>query len=270
MTRVANPASALGEAIGTLLEKEIHHIFRPLAEAHGYIYVTTGLGNKGTKQTAKLLLEDDDGNKYNIDAVIINRRFQPLVLIESKYIRYKKHNRDKASWICAAHSRLRQRYSTVRQSIAILMGNWSKPSKHLLESFDVSLFEVSFDDICNVLSEFGIDYRWAEKDRQKAQQSWMLFSSLPDNEKQKIGRRLIEKIREPLSQELSRVLDDSKPRKVKSVTLTVHSTYGETRVFSFTDLPSAIHFLKTKQEEEVVDIALAPSLIDGRTDPHTD
>ncbi|GBC97915.1 hypothetical protein HRbin17_00410 [bacterium HR17] len=38
---VANPGSALSEAIGSLLEAEIHRLLRPIAEQYGAIYVTT-------------------------------------------------------------------------------------------------------------------------------------------------------------------------------------------------------------------------------------
>jgi len=71
-----------------------------------------------TKARKKLILTDQDGNDYEVDAVIVNRRFQPLVLLESKYIRYKKHNRDKASWICTAHTKLRAKFPTIRTSIS--------------------------------------------------------------------------------------------------------------------------------------------------------
>lgn len=175
---VANPGSALGEAIGALLEQELHRILRPLAEERGYIYITAGPASARTGKGTKLILTDSDGNAYNVDAVITNNRLQPLILIESKYIRYKKHNRDKASWICTAHTKLRQRYGTVRKSVAVLMGSWSRPSKRLLRSFEVELFEVSFDDICNVLAQYGIEYRWAEKDRAQAAESWRKFAFL--------------------------------------------------------------------------------------------
>jgi hypothetical protein len=99
MDDVANPGSALGEAIGALLEDEIHRILKPLAETSNCVYIATGPNDPRTGKPTKLILEDGDGNEYNIDSVIINNRFQPLVLVESKYIRYKKHNRDKASWV---------------------------------------------------------------------------------------------------------------------------------------------------------------------------
>lgn len=100
---VANPGSTLGEAIGTLIELEVNRLLRPLAEENGCVYVTAGPANVRTGKPTKPLLKDSSGNEYQIDAVIANVRMQPLVLIESKYIRYQKHNRDKGSWVCTAH-----------------------------------------------------------------------------------------------------------------------------------------------------------------------
>lgn len=127
---IANPGSALEEAIGALLEKEIHRILKPLAEESGCIYVTAGPVNPKTGKVTKLILTDGDGNEYNVDSVIIN--------------------------------------------------SWSKPSKRLLRSFEVELFEISFNDICDALSPYQIDYRWAEKDRRrqwKAGESFVSFLS---------------------------------------------------------------------------------------------
>jgi hypothetical protein len=93
---VANPGSTRGEAIGLLIELEVNNLLRPIAEEHGCVYVTAGRPNPRTNQPTKLLLKDSAGHEYQIDAVIANPRMQPLVLIESKYIRYKKHNRDKS------------------------------------------------------------------------------------------------------------------------------------------------------------------------------
>ena len=100
MSTVTNPGSAIGELIGSLLEKEIHRIIKPIAEARGFIYIDKGSLNPKTGKHKKLILTDKEGNDYNVDSIIINYRLQPLVLLESKYIRYTKHNRDKASWIC--------------------------------------------------------------------------------------------------------------------------------------------------------------------------
>jgi hypothetical protein len=194
---ISNPGSALGEAIGALLEREIHRVLKPLAEEKGYIYITTGPTRPNTGKAAKLILSDDDGNAYNIDSVIINNRFQPLVLIESKYIRYKKHNRDKASWIYAAHTKLRQRYVTVRKSIAVLMGSWSKPSKQFLQSAEVELFEITLEQIHQALAKHDVDYAWEEKDRQKAMTGWRTFTLIPLQVQEGIARELLSGISLP-------------------------------------------------------------------------
>lgn len=261
INEVANPGSALGQAIGALLETEIHRILKPLAEENNCIYVTTGPMNLRTGKATKLILTDSDGNNFNIDSVIINNRFQPLVLIESKYIRYKKHNRDKASWICTAHTRLRQRYSTVRKSIALLMGNWSKPSKRLLQSFEVELFEIPFDDICRALKQRGIDYYWAERDREKAMEGWHRFNGLSEYERGQIAKELISTVKDGLQNSLQLALDESVPRKLGSVTLVIRSNYGETYRHTFHDLAQTIDFMRSFDEESDMDNSNAPTLL---------
>ena len=160
---IANPGSALGEAVGALVETEVNRILRPIVEENGCVYITVGQPNLRTLRPTKLLLKDASGNEYNIDSVIANSRMQPLVLIETKYIRYKKHNRDKGSWICTAHYSLRRTFPTIRKSIAVLAGSWSRSSLAMLESFDVSLFEVGFQKIVNTLLQYGIEFDWPKK-----------------------------------------------------------------------------------------------------------
>src|SRR5438874_7571969 len=148
--QVSNPGSALGEAIGALIELALNRTLKPIAEANGRLYITAGPRNLKTGRDTKLLLKDSNGVEYQIDAIITNNRIQPLVLIESKYIRYTKHNRDKGSWVCTAHSSLRKRFPSVRSSIAVLAGSWSTTSKAMLRSADINLFEIPFDSICDM------------------------------------------------------------------------------------------------------------------------
>jgi hypothetical protein len=103
MRVVANPGSTLGKAIDALIEREVHRLLHPIAEENGCVYRTAGPPNPRTRRPTKLILKDFADNRYNIDSVIANDRGQYPVLIESKYLRYKKQNRDKASWICTAH-----------------------------------------------------------------------------------------------------------------------------------------------------------------------
>lgn len=261
MREVSNHASALGEAIGAMLEGEIHRILKPIAEDKGCIYVTAGAVNQRTGRTTKLILTDNSGNGYNIDSVIINNRFQPLVVLESKYIRYKKHNRDKASWICTAHTKLRERYTTIRKSIAVLMGNWSYPSRRLLESFEVELFHISFDEICNVLAYHDIPYNWAENNRQQAQECWITFSQLSQTDKEVIAEELIAVVKNDLRESLEIALDESLPRTVNSVRVVITSNRGETYTYNFSNLEETVTFLASYDQEKDMDSSNSPVLL---------
>lgn len=103
MRDIQNPGSALGEAIGGHMEEALNTFLTETTRQLGYHFISRSpvLNVQGVRR--KLLLHDKFGTAYNIDAVIANESMQPIVLVESKYIRYKKHNRDKGSWICTAH-----------------------------------------------------------------------------------------------------------------------------------------------------------------------
>lgn len=257
---VANPGSTLGEAIGTLVELEVNRLLRPIAEGMGYVYVTAGPINIRTGRPTKLLLKDSAGNEFQIDSVIANTRMQPLVLIESKYIRYTKHNRDKGSWVCTAHYSLRRTFPTVRKSIAIVAGNRSGTSKALMESFDVSLFEVGFQKIADTLSEYGVDINWEEKERERVILAWEKWSQLSESQYLEIAHKLLSDIEPALRESMKVTLDTTVPREVSEVEVTIETNLGESRLFVFDTIDAAIEFLETFDEQEVLNDRNGPSM----------
>ena len=109
-----NAAAAFGEEIGKLFEDAIVKGLSDDVKARGCTIKPRKMKN-GT------------GNVYQIDAVIFDKDSNPLIIIDPKYIRYAKHNRDKGSWLCVAHYNLRKTFPTIRKSISSLAGRWSKP-----------------------------------------------------------------------------------------------------------------------------------------------
>ena len=93
--RVSNPASALGEAVGKLFESAVVWALQDEVESRNYTIRPDKLTN-GT------------GNTYQIDAVVYDADENPVIIIDPKYIRYTKHNRDKGSWLCTAHYNILQ------------------------------------------------------------------------------------------------------------------------------------------------------------------
>ncbi len=264
---VANPGSALGEAIGSSMEDALKKLLNEIADKYGFHYLTSGIRKtKSGKRQKKILMSDKSGNEYNIDGVLANQSMKPLIIFESKYIRYKKHNRDKGSWICHAHSAIRRRYHSIRSSIAILAGNWSSPSQAMMRSNNINLFLISFNHICGVLSELGIDFDWEEKDRDKAIRAWENFNKLNNEQKKSIGIKMIDPIKDNLVILIENILDDTVEREVDKILVELISNLGEVKVYEFESISDALDFL---QDDDLKDLFLTTDS-DSLFDPPPD
>jgi hypothetical protein len=257
---IKNPGSAFGESIGAHMEFVLNKYLEVVAETYNCVLVSKGKSDPKTLRAKKLLLYDEVGTAYNIDAVVANESFQPLILIEYKYIRYKKHNRDKGSWICYAHNSLRRQYSSVRSSIAILAGNWSLTSLAMMRSRDVNVFLIPFSLIVDLLAEFNIRFDWGEKERDIAIESWLKYEALAKRDKIQIAERMIKNVKVPLQEMIARTLDDTIERVADKVAVEVHTNIGELRRFDFTSIDEALSFLENFSFEEVFDTSTSPAL----------
>ncbi|EIB6895935.1 hypothetical protein AXY17_RS18110 [Acinetobacter baumannii] len=261
-SNVKNPGSALGEAIGHLMEEALAQYITPLVLDHSCKLITTGPYNKKTKKYTKLLLTDSYGTDYSIDGVIINERSQPVILLESKYIRYKKHNRDKGSWICHAHGSIRNRYNSVRSCIAILAGSWSKTSLRMMASHNINIFHIPFENIALILDQYDINFRWGEKERDIALEAWNKFINLTPEQHLKIGTNLIQPVLEDLKHLIDETLSDETPRAIAQVMIEIKTTLGEIKRFFFKDRESALAFLDDFTFDEIMDHANSFTIFD--------
>lgn len=219
--------------------------------------------NKKTNQNFGVKIKGDDDRFYNIDSIITNELMQPLILVEYKYIRYKKHNRDKGSWLCTAHNAIRRRYNSVRSSIAILAGNWSGSSVAMMKSHDINLFIIPFDKITVLLKKHKIKFDWGEKDRHIASQSWEKYSALASKQKLKIAEEMIAEIKPELEKAIEKILDNSTKRKVEKVSVEIHTNIGEVKRFEFENIEAALNFLEDFSFEEMLNNTHSFTLFDN-------
>ena len=259
---IQNPGSALGEAIGAQMEVVLNEHFSQFVDRFACRLVSRGQKNQKTKKATKLLLYDQFGTSYNIDAVIANESMQPLILLEYKYIRYKKHNRDKGSWLCTAHNAIRRRYTSIRSSIAILAGNWSLTSLAMMKSQEINLFVIPFQRIVELLKEHDIVFDWGEKDRETAKDAWKKYEQLTAQEKRSIAENMIASVKPELETLVEKILDDQEPRELSKVVIEIHSNLGEIRYFEFPDTQSAVEFLEDFSIDEILDHANAFTFFD--------
>ena len=231
---VARATSALGQEVGKLFESAVLESVRGDVEIRGYSIRPDRLKN-GT------------GNVYQIDAVIFDASNQPVVIIDPKYIRYTKHNRDKGSWLCVAHYNLRKTHRSIRKSIAVLAGRWSGPSKAMIQSFGVEILEVPFDNISNALRLHGVEFDWPESRGESiARQSLEDFSNLDEATKTEIGSDMVSGIGENLRNAVVQVLDtdvDSIATRVAQVEILLKTDQEEMVLSSFESVPEAMRAL---------------------------
>jgi len=228
-----NAASAFGEEIGKLFENAI---LKGLSET---------VKNRGCSiKPAKM--KNGTGNIYQIDAVIFNKASKPIIIIDPKYIRYTKHNRDKGSWLCVAHYNLRKTFPSIRKSIAILAGRWSKPSVALIKSFGVEVLEVPFSVFCDALDSEGIDFNWAENDRRSSTHAWESFCKLTHVNKIHIMENITAEMIPLLRKEVIEVLDtdvSTIPQRVKQVEILLKTDRNEMLLSTFTSVSEALRYL---------------------------
>ena len=220
---VSNAASALGEAVGKLIETAIVEGLRAEVESRQHTIHPARLTN-------------GSGNTYQIDAVIFDRDDNPVIIIDPKYIRYTKHNRDKGSWLCVAHYNLRKTYPTIRKSIAVLAGRWSAPSRALIRSFGVEILEVPFTDIVAALNNYGITFDWPERDRDTPRRAWETYERLNPADRQAIAHAitagLLEQLRADVAQVLSADLNQL-PHRVSEVEILLKTDQDEMLLLRF-------------------------------------
>ncbi|HXG66632.1 MAG TPA: excisionase family DNA-binding protein [Blastocatellia bacterium] len=250
---IANPGAALGQKIGELIEQEAHRILNPVARSLGYSYIHDNRIDPETNRRMRLILKDASGNSYNVDALIYkayNEKIYPFVLVESKNLRYTKHNKDKGSWICNAHPNLRRRHSSLRKSIVILAGNWSDSSKEMLQSHGCVLFEIKFQTIVNTLKNHEIHYKWEENEKEKATQALGDWVRLTGEAKTEIARTLLSGIKDELSDALIKILEPDKERQVNKIIIDFQTNYGEVLSLTFDSIAEAIERLPNFKEQK--------------------
>ncbi len=215
-SQVANPGSTLGEAVGALVEKEVNRLMRPIAEEYGCVYVTAGKPDPHAARATKLLMQDAAGRQFQIAAVIASRRIQPLILIDAVYAGNAKRAQEKGSEIGVAHHHLRSAYPAIRQSIAVLIGNWSASSKAIMRSSDTTIFEVGTPKIVSTLAQYGIEFEVSEKEPEHAIAAWHRWKELNASEYDAIAHALLEDIEPELRKTLQIALNRRLPRKTRA------------------------------------------------------
>ncbi len=122
------------------------------------------------------------------------------------------------------------------------------------------MFDVGFERVADTLSEYGIDFRWGEKERGKAHEAWRVWQSLSDADYDAIGYAFLSEIEPDLRELLRVVLDTTIPRTVRAIEVVIKTNVGETRRYTFPSIAEAVSFLDTLDVEAVLNDQNGPVL----------
>jgi hypothetical protein len=183
MKKIKSPATALGETVGRLVEEAIRKAIEEIVKSYG-------LKISETKR-----LKDRVNVEFEIDMPILKGE-KLIALIDVKYLKYKKHARDKGSWVVVAHNRLRATYPEIKRSLVILTGpGWTKEAMRMISTSCIDVIPLDPKLVNDTFSRHGINLMWEEKDAETPKISWeRLQNLLREKEKlEEIKKHIIEK-----------------------------------------------------------------------------
>jgi len=139
-----------------------------------------------------LRMKDKSNIEHEIDFVIMSTKGDPLVLIDSKYIKYTKHAREKANEILMKLTSVREAHPSVNMLIAVLAGSFTQDALRTLETRGIHVFHIPFDKLAANLRRYGICIDWPEWDKQTPERAWERLVSMCEEEKDDIGRHFFD------------------------------------------------------------------------------
>lgn len=235
---VVHPGSALGEAVGKLIEDQIRQAVVEVSQPLSF-------------RVSSSRLRNSLHNRHQIDIVISDGHGNPIILIEPKYLRYTKHNWDKGSRLCIAFHSLRRTHSSIRKTIAVLAGNWTDTSLAFIRSFGIEVYMIRFDHIVDVMAEYGVHFEWEERDDVAPGEAWATYQGLSTSEKNQIAQKLTQDVKPRVAQSVEDTLrqPELRHRRVASLELTVITDQNEVLVKSFPSVREMIQSLLDFQVE---------------------
>lgn len=144
-------ASSLGQWIGSIVSDGVSIVWEEiLIEYEEYLLMQP---ERGQKQT---YLFNTRGQKKEVDDIICDKKNNPIVISESKWLKDARHLNDKGAWV-ALMSEIKQQNNTVKGAISILAGPWNSGGNMDALNQVVRVILINTDDVYAILNKFGIE-----------------------------------------------------------------------------------------------------------------
>lgn len=170
-----SPAHKFGQIIGDTLEAGIIPLLEQFARVHDLYFDRKG--SRACRSGKKCSWIDADGNSHDLDFVLERGGTSenvgtPAAFIEVAWRRYTKHSRNKAQEIQGAIEPLARTYQAVKPfKGVVLAGDFTAASIQQLRSLGFVVLHISYTDVVEAFSRFGIDAAFDEDTPDRAFES---------------------------------------------------------------------------------------------------
>lgn len=245
MEEIASPGHKLGQMIGNFFEDFFSDSLSQIADKHGVYCDSRGRRPEVRGNRRKVTWSDQDGNPHDLDYVLEyngspEEKGDPAAFIELAWRRYTKHSRNKAGEIEGALLHLGETYPGAFLG-AILGGEFTQGSLDQLESHEISVLYIPFQDIADAFLTKGVNLNYDESANDEEKQEIISrWRRLSEDDIGEIRENLEDRIRERYNDFLLD-LEECLARDVASVR--IFHLFGEEVVF--TNIDSAVEALNS-------------------------
>jgi len=182
-------------------------------------------------------LQSKYGELKQIDHVISDKKGNPIIIIEDKWLKDQRHLKDKGSWIIALKT-VKEAYPSLRGIIAILAGDWNKTTIKVLQKI-AYVFHIPLETVYTHLKKAGIEVK-IDKKRQAFENPEELLDTILDvvetnlnkdiDVMTKIGKRITRKISKKLEKTIRNLLYPKTEETAQEYEFLIKTNWGRVRV----------------------------------------
>jgi hypothetical protein len=142
-SEIKSPASKFGQMIGDAFAGAVDSTIRAYIEQQHPDYEL--LNAEEGKTLVKL--EKVGGSKLQMDTAIVAKvSFEPVAVLESKWLKDARHHNDKGAWILQLRE-VKKKHATIRGLVAVLAGYWTEGvGVVLMSDADIKMIHVATDE----------------------------------------------------------------------------------------------------------------------------
>ena len=144
------PENAAGQWIASFFNVGITNILNQIMERFPDYNMRLPRGRRTWR------LENIYGESRQIDHIISDREMNPVIIVETKWLKDQRHLKDKGSWILMMND-VQKAHNSIRGIVAFLAGEWNEPTIETLSNVAEVFHVIDANNLYDHLQDIGIN-----------------------------------------------------------------------------------------------------------------